>query len=540
MKANLKSCLIVSMFLLVVVSPTMGQIIYVDVGATGNNDGLSWANAYNYLQDALAAASSGEEIWVAEGIYKPDLGKDIEPGDRSATFQLKNGVALYGGIAAGATSLEEQNWETNETILSGDLNGNDVTIDEPLDLLDEPTRAENSYHVVTASDTDANAVLDGFIITGGNAEGSSPNRSGGGMFNEGGKPKVINCEFYWNSAVGSGGAMCNRKSSPTVTNCTFSENSASGYGGGMRNESASPTVTNCIFSGNVAVEHCGGGMNNVNCRNATVTDCMFTGNSARLGGGMSNHNSHPTVINCTFSRNFGLGVYGHGGGMHNSYQSNPTVTNCTFRGNWARSGGGMFNNEGNPVLTNCIFLGNKATYNGGGAMRNGRSKPILVNCTISGNHALTRGGAISNTHKSSPRLINCILWGNTIGDDAVVETQIPRDGIINYSCIQDTDADDNKVYPGTGNTDDDPLFVSPGYWADANDTNVPVKPDDDNAVWVEGDYHLLPNSPCIDIGNNKKVPSSVTVDLDGNLRIVDENRDGVATVDIGAYEYRQR
>ncbi|MHC4259885.1 MAG: right-handed parallel beta-helix repeat-containing protein [Planctomycetota bacterium] len=540
MKANLKSSLIMLVFVLVVVSPAMGRIIYVDEHASGRNDGSTWADAYNYLQDALADASSGDEIWVAEGVYRPDQGRGITPGDRYATFKLKNDVAIYGGFRPIASKFDDRNPSVYQTILTGDLKDNDVEVNEPVELLGDPCRADNCYHVVMSEDANEKTILDGFFVTGGNADGSPPNSNGAGMFNERGKPKVINCAFYLNSAVGSGGAMCNRRSGSTVTNCVFSENSASGYAGGMRNEYASATVTKCIFSGNVAVEHCGGGMSNVESSNVIVADCMFSGNAARLGGGMSNHHSSAVVINCTFNGNFGLGIHGHGGGMHNCYQSNPTLTNCAFSGNWARGGGGMFNNEGSPVLTNCSFLGNKATYGGGGAMRNGRSKPLLVNCTISGNYALSRGGAISNTHKSSPTLINCILWDNTIGDGALVETQIPRDGPVSYCCIQDTDPDDDKVYLGTGNIDDDPWFVSPGYWADANDLNVPVKPDDDNAVWVEGDYHLLPNSPCVDAGNNKKVPSSVTVDLDEDPRLIDGDGDGIATADIGAYEYELR
>ena len=99
------------------------QVIYVDDDASLGGDGQIWETAYKYLQDALTAAESGDEIWVIEGTYKPDQGAGIVPGDREATFQLINGVAMYGGFAGGETSRDQRDAVTNVTILSGDLAG---------------------------------------------------------------------------------------------------------------------------------------------------------------------------------------------------------------------------------------------------------------------------------------------------------------------------------------------------------------------------------------------------------------------------------
>ena len=93
--------------------------IYVDDDADGTNYGSSWADAYNNLRDALSVAIYGDEIWVAEGIYKPDLGTGITSGDREATFQLVHGVALYGGYAGiGAQDPNERDIFTYKSILS--------------------------------------------------------------------------------------------------------------------------------------------------------------------------------------------------------------------------------------------------------------------------------------------------------------------------------------------------------------------------------------------------------------------------------------
>ena len=164
--------------------------------------------------------------------------------------------------------------ELYQTILSGDLAGDDVQGLDPCDLLNEPTRGENSYHVLTGSGTEPNAILDGFTITAGNANDVGTNSEGGGMFNASGSPTVTDCTFVDNSAE-HGGGMYNDDSSPTVTNCTFSASYASGYGGGMYNHNGSPAVTNCTFSSNIAYAN-GGGMYNSDS-SPIVTNCILWG-----------------------------------------------------------------------------------------------------------------------------------------------------------------------------------------------------------------------------------------------------------------------
>ncbi len=320
------------------------HIIYVDADAPDANDGSSWEDAFNCLQDALSVARLGDEIRVAEGIYKPDEDTDnpTGTGDREATFQLKNGVTITGGYAGyGEPDPDKRDIETYETILSGDLDGNDVDVNDPCDLLTEPTRSGNSYHVVTGSNIDETAVLDGFTITAGNADGPDLDAcGGGGMFNNGHD------------------SPCN----PTVTGCTFVGNSAAEFGGGMFNYGhgdgeCNPILTDCTFIGNASGQE-GGGMSNWESH-LVVTNCTFGGNYSRdCGGGMTSVGSNPVLTNCTFSDNFATYI---GGGILNWEQCNLTLTNCILWGNSDEGGtdesAQIHNFVSTPVINNSCVQG---------------------------------------------------------------------------------------------------------------------------------------------------------------------------------------
>src|SRR5262245_26227658 len=100
------------------------SVIYVRASASGANNGTSWADAYVNLQSALAAAQSGDEIWVAAGVYTPAAAN----GPRTDSFNMVSGVVVYGGFAGTETQLEQRDFVANVTTLSGDLNGDDTLV----------------------------------------------------------------------------------------------------------------------------------------------------------------------------------------------------------------------------------------------------------------------------------------------------------------------------------------------------------------------------------------------------------------------------
>ncbi len=342
----LLSILLIVLVLTGTVLPSQAATIYAAPG--GATSGLcgSWTDACE-LSYALVSAVSGQDIWVKAGTYTPtDTG-------RSATFQLKSGVAIYGGFTGTETDLSQRNWTTNVTVLSGS--------------------ATNSYHVVTGAN---NAILDGVTVTGGNADGTGFNNFGGGMYNDGSSPTLNNCTFSGNRTTGAGAGIYNNSNSPVLTNCTFSNNQNNYKGGGIFNNYSNPTFANCTFSGNMA----------------------------SFGGGIYNYQSNPTLTDCIFSGNLAP----TGGAMYDDL-SNTTLTNCTLSGNNAMSGGAMYLNATSPVLTNCTLSGNSA--GSGGGIYNSGGGPTLINCTLSGNSA-SSGGGIYNFY-GFPTIRNSILWGDS-------------------------------------------------------------------------------------------------------------------------------
>lgn len=468
-------------------------------GGNGVTNGATWDTAFTNLQDALTRARAGDvaEIWVAAGVYKPTT----TTTNRNATFLLVHNTALYGGFTGVETKLSQREPDPflNDTILSGDLLGNDTST--PWD--DPSTYNDNSLAVCSAeSSIGAGTALDGFTITG----GSAPNY-GGGVFSLG-RPKLKNLLFRANYGLNGAGLYLGIQTvSPEpyiISDCVFLQNGAPS-GGGMRISAVNPQlliVTNCQFyqnaaTGSGALDQ-GGGAVVVNGR-CVIADCIFAWNtSVKWGGAIS-------VLRATQTPTTILGI-----------------SRCKLIGNTATLGGGgiymtdFISTTGDlkVEVLQSEFWGNSAPSGYGGAIwasGNVANKRLYVlnSCMVS-NTASSGGGAF-NLDYCPGWIENTILWGNPVrlgaGTTLTVRT----------TCLAEANS-----YPGNGNINADPKFVD----------------------LFGGNLRLGAGSPCIDRGNNymdyhPTVPgfqSLPDTDMDGNWRIVDGNGDGTATVDMGAYE----
>jgi hypothetical protein len=317
-----------------------GGIIYVKASATGDNNGSSWTNAYTDLQSALSAAVSGNEIWVAAGTYVP-----------SESFQLKNGVALYGGFNGTESSRQQRDYAVNVTNLSG---------------------GDNGIHVIYNLDLDSTAILDGFTVRDGYVFISYPDPyfsgdgyAGGGMYNHSSSPTIRNCIFTHNTTS----AYYWWELDPFAPDVQFASNTQYAYlgwwveigqGGGMYNSHSNPVLINCVFERNNS--NCAGGAMTNDYSNPVLINCTFTNNIAPDGGAIRNSNSNPVITNCIFWND-------SGGEFDNDSSSTPVVTYSDIQGGY--SGTGNINSEPNfvntaggdlrlNIISLCIDAGNSA------------------------------------------------------------------------------------------------------------------------------------------------------------------------------------
>lgn len=317
------------------------QRFYVNVNATGANNGTSWQNAFTDLSMALNIACSNygygtsaeqKEIWVAKGTYRP-----AGPGgNRHKSFIMPPNVGVFGGFAGNETNRGQRNPAANVTILSGDLNDDDGP--------GFTNRDENSYHVVfsQAVYNIYGSFLDGFTITGGNANGGGWNDRGGGIHLDHSGATISRCIIKGNLAKYGGGV----------------------YNGGGGNSLTTAYFVECLFQSNKALESGGAAFNDDvayvqfnassslsgGCR-PIYYNCTIAGNTAVTCGGTGGTGlARPSFYNCLISNNT------DSGGLMQAAQfagGSLTIRNCCVQG-WTGSLGGVGNFGADPQFLDTI------------------------------------------------------------------------------------------------------------------------------------------------------------------------------------------
>jgi LPXTG-site transpeptidase (sortase) family protein len=446
-------------------------ILYAEVGGVTSGSCTSWATACT-LKYAISNAAGGDQVWVAEGVYRGNI-------------TLWNSITLYGGLPEGATSLSQQNTTTHPTILSGDVNGNDNTVNNVVQDWSTvgSNTSDNAAHVIN---THTNATLDGFTVT----AGYNGTDTGGGLMAMGSAPTLRNMIFQGNRAE-VGGAIYYYENGGTalVDNVKFIGNGAE-QAGAIYIRTTTMTITNSLFQANDATA-------------AISTGAIHVGGA--IGGQLNDNygeNNHPLTVTGT---QFISNSADDDAGAVDLFYGTGTFSRDTFYNNYVtQSGmttGGMLCDVGSASITDTVFSGN-----GPSALNmNGCLGMSLTNVTIanSGSYAL-----LINTD-GTLTMNNSIVYGN---NSLMYHWNGPM--VFNNSDLQ-------GGCPGgtcTNVVNVDPLFVA-----------------------APNNVYLQATSPVIDAGDNSLTTSST--DVIGHTRKVDAAGvpdTGVGSaplVDMGAYEF---
>ena len=426
-----------------------GNRLFVNDDATGTNDGTSWANAYTDLQSALATAEEGDQIWVAEGTYKPAA----PGGSQNATFLIDKNLKLYGGFAGTESTLAERGDPADyPTVLSGDLNGDDVANDF------STNRDDNVHTVVTIEvNITQETQIDGFTIAGGHSDEAgdnfSPLRSGGGIYSTG-SPALKHLHFTHNYAAWRGaGAYFLQNANPIIEHSTFTHNKAENFGGGLATDldaTSKPSILHCTFVENQGLRGGGAAIQN----SAFVADnCTFISNlSIQQAGGLFHRvnvtasdmdiklkNSHFEKNQSTIGGGFFIETYGVDLGVVTD-NINYHISDCIFKENfctqlqpgWGIIGGGGYITSGSDnsflLLENCQFLQNHSDIYVGGFgtwMYGANTEFNLKNSILKENSSVMESGAMEvigeGLGENLTSIENCLFEGNTTDGNGILK-----------------------------------------------------------------------------------------------------------------------
>ena len=366
------SALILFLVTSFVATITLGTTYYVD-GRRGDDswNGLSPGmggkkGPKKTIQAGIDAASDGDVVIVARGIYTGDGNRDLDFHGKAITVKSRNGA--------------------KKCII--DCEGTKL----------DPHRGFY-FHSAEGSDS----IVKGFTITNGYAAGDWPENNGGGIYCNNSSPTIAKCTISSNETADYGGGIYFRDSnSPTVTHCRITNNTADS-GGGILCWKSNPRIIHCSVVTNNA-ENSGGGIYAV-LSAPTISDCTITGNSSYSGAGICcNTYSYAVIRECHINGNT---ASNSGGGVTCEYDSHGEIVNCNIVGNVAGEfGGGIRCNEHSSLaVTNCTIFQNSAGYYGGG-----------IGCDYGGNLIVTNSIIWQNTPDGA-----YVAYGDPVFDYSVIQ-----------------------------------------------------------------------------------------------------------------------
>ncbi|MFO7698729.1 MAG: PKD domain-containing protein [Anaerolineae bacterium] len=322
--------------------------LFVDASAPGpDHDGNSWATAYLDLQDALATAIAGDQIWIADGRYTPG-----PAGSPAVTFTIREGVALYGGFAGGETTLDARDPALHATVLSGDLAGDDAVDAAGVTLTAGDIVGTNAYHVVTVNGVTSATVLDGVIITGGDARTGAASTYGGGLHVTSSALVIREVAFVGNAAA-SGGALYLTGSTASLADSVFEGNLATARGGAAVFQNGAPTIAGALFRGNTAATDDGGAIASFASNPALTNVALVHNSSADRGGAIYIYDGAPVLANVTIAGNTGV----EGTALYVGNSATPTVTNAIIWANEPSASVPISVQSGTPAISYSLVQG---------------------------------------------------------------------------------------------------------------------------------------------------------------------------------------
>jgi len=286
------------------------------------------------------------------------------------------------------------------------------------------------------------------------------------------------------------------------------------YGGGVHvARSATPVIRRNIICDNYSGAKGGGLYYWSTSGTAVLEDNIISNNIAdRSGGGIyCDTSSSVLIVNNVISNNHTV-LYGGGIFVFDKQDvpSNYVLGNLIIGNESETTGGGFSCLHAVCTLVNNTIVGNKSPY-GAGIGVSSLYEHAFANNLIAYN---VQGGGIcslGDPNSSSITFLHNNVYHNEPNDYCKGDWL----GVIAGADWTGRD----------GNISVDPRLVDEGYWSDAG---TPFDPNDD--IYVPGNYHILPSSPCVDAGESSAVPSELIFDMDY------EPRTFGASIDIGADE----